>query len=224
MSLDEQGVVVVIVDSAVRRALGNSPYNQRRWECAQAAAALGVPALRDLASDDLEGMREQHSVFGDNLRESGAAKSLEVAFSHPIKLIANALGVPPKIMLDMAKERGVATAALVGAKQHAIRQVEAGVEVRFLEHSSPREIYVTGMLDVNGTEGAPVTFTSNAAAPQWDDWGGLLRTEDYHDIGEQVRKAALNNDGGYFAILEGGYNHQVLGDNVLALIQGMSGN
>jgi acetoin utilization deacetylase AcuC-like enzyme len=37
-----------------------------------------------------------------------------------------------------------------------------------------------------------------------------------------VRKAALNNGGGYFAILEGGYNHQVLGDNVMALIQGMS--
>jgi acetoin utilization deacetylase AcuC-like enzyme len=55
-----------------------------------------------------------------------------------------------------------------------------------------------------------------------DDWGGLLRTEDYHDIGNLVRKAALNNGGGCFAILEGGYNHQVLGDNVMALIQGMS--
>jgi acetoin utilization deacetylase AcuC-like enzyme len=57
-----------------------------------------------------------------------------------------------------------------------------------------------------------------------DDWGGLLRTDDYHDIGKWVRKAALNNDGGYFAILEGGYNHQVLGENVLAFIQGMSDN
>jgi acetoin utilization deacetylase AcuC-like enzyme len=57
-----------------------------------------------------------------------------------------------------------------------------------------------------------------------DDWGGLLRTEDYHDIGKLVRKAALKNGGGYFAILEGGYNHQVLGDNVLSLILGMSGN
>ena len=56
-----------------------------------------------------------------------------------------------------------------------------------------------------------------------EDWGGLLRTEDYHDIGNSVRTAALNYGGGYFAILEGGYNHQVLGDNALALIQGMSG-
>ena len=55
-----------------------------------------------------------------------------------------------------------------------------------------------------------------------DDWGGLLRTDDYHDIGKLVRQTAQRNDAGYFAILEGGYNHQVLGDNVLALIQGMS--
>jgi acetoin utilization deacetylase AcuC-like enzyme len=55
-----------------------------------------------------------------------------------------------------------------------------------------------------------------------DDWGGLLGTDDYYDICNWVRKAALNNDGGYCAILEGGYNHHVLGENVLALIQGMS--
>jgi galactokinase len=54
LTLDDQGVAVVIVDSAVRRSLGDSPYNQRRRECAQAAAALGVPALRDVAPDDLE--------------------------------------------------------------------------------------------------------------------------------------------------------------------------
>jgi len=36
-----------------------------------------------------------------------------------------------------------------------------------------------------------------------------------------VRRAALQSKGGCFAILEGGYNHQVLGRNVLALIEGM---
>ena len=56
-----------------------------------------------------------------------------------------------------------------------------------------------------------------------DDWGGLLYTEDYEEIGYQVRSAAVRNGGGCFAILEGGYNHQVLGDNVLALMQGMAG-
>jgi len=40
--------------------------------------------------------------------------------------------------------------------------------------------------------------------------------------GGRVRSAADRNGGGCFAILEGGYNHQVLGQNVLALIQGMA--
>ncbi len=37
-----------------------------------------------------------------------------------------------------------------------------------------------------------------------------------------VRESALRAVGGYFAILEGGYNHLVLGANALALINGMS--
>ena len=51
---------------------------------------------------------------------------LDVALSHPIKLIANALGVPPDYMIEAGKETGVPVAALVGAKEHAIKQVNAG--------------------------------------------------------------------------------------------------
>ena len=67
--------------------------------------------------------------FGKNLSDDGAANSLEVAMRHPIKLVANALGVPPKIMLDLGKKNNIAVAALVGAKEHAIKQVEAGVDI-----------------------------------------------------------------------------------------------
>jgi acetoin utilization deacetylase AcuC-like enzyme len=65
--------------------------------------------------------------------------------------------------------------------------------------------------------GISAGFDNHAA-----DWGGLLNTEDYEDIGYRVRSAANRNEGGCFAILEGGYNHEVLGENVLALIQGMA--
>jgi len=37
-----------------------------------------------------------------------------------------------------------------------------------------------------------------------------------------VRQAARASEGGCFAILEGGYNHDVLGHNVAALIDGLS--
>lgn len=93
------------------------------------AFAAKILEEHGVSADDLEETRRSHAGFGDNLRESGAAKLLEVAFAHPIKLIANALGVPPKIMLDMGKTNDVVVAALVGAKQHAIRQVEAGVDI-----------------------------------------------------------------------------------------------
>ena len=55
-----------------------------------------------------------------------------------------------------------------------------------------------------------------------DDWGGLLATEDYYTIGDLVKAASIRCGGGCFGILEGGYNHDVLGQNVLALIQGLS--
>jgi NAD(P)H-dependent flavin oxidoreductase YrpB (nitropropane dioxygenase family) len=58
-----------------------------------------------------------------------ALELLEVSFQHPIKLIANALGVPPKAMIEMGKKHGVPVAALVGAKEHALRQVAAGVDI-----------------------------------------------------------------------------------------------
>lgn len=81
------------------------------------------------ASDITDDTRRHGMQFGDNMRDSGARKLLDVAFSHPISLIANALGVPPDFMLEMGKTNGVKVAALVGAKEHAIRQVQAGVDI-----------------------------------------------------------------------------------------------
>ena len=60
--------------------------------------------------------------------ENGLAL-MEVAFRHPIRLIANALGIAPPAMIKEGKQRGVPVAALVGAKEHAIRQAEAGVDI-----------------------------------------------------------------------------------------------
>jgi len=58
-----------------------------------------------------------------------ALELLDVSFRHPIRLIANALGVPPKTMIEMGRKHGVPVAALVGSKEHALRQVAAGVDI-----------------------------------------------------------------------------------------------
>lgn len=54
---------------------------------------------------------------------------LDVAFAHRISLVANALGTPPPDLVARGKQAGVAVAALVGQPKHAVRQLEAGVDV-----------------------------------------------------------------------------------------------
>jgi len=91
--------------------------------------AAGILERYGLPTDGLDQARPESLLFRRNLTLAGAEASLEVAFSHPIRLIANALGLPPQIMLDMGRSRGVAVAALVGAKEHALRQVATGVDI-----------------------------------------------------------------------------------------------
>ncbi|GAB5438879.1 MAG: nitronate monooxygenase [Falsiruegeria mediterranea] len=82
-----------------------------------------------VAADDLDGARKDLLHFSHNMNSAGAQEMLDVAFSFPIKLIANALGTPPQIMIDRAREAGVPVAALVGARKHAELQVAAGVDI-----------------------------------------------------------------------------------------------
>ncbi len=54
------------------------------------------------------------------------------------------------------------------------------------------------------------------------DWGMELSTEDYTAIGEMLAEHARRYcRGRLFAVLEGGYNHQVLGKNVKAFLEGL---
>ncbi|MEW6074211.1 MAG: galactokinase [Planctomycetota bacterium] len=43
------GTAVVVLDTATRRGLVDSAYNERRAQCEEAARAFGVPALRDVS-------------------------------------------------------------------------------------------------------------------------------------------------------------------------------
>jgi NAD(P)H-dependent flavin oxidoreductase YrpB (nitropropane dioxygenase family) len=91
--------------------------------------AAGVLKEHGVEPGDLDSDRNNSVNFARNMRAEGAANSLEVAFQYPIKLIANALGVPPPVMLELGKKHNVPVAALVGAKEHAVAQVQAGVDI-----------------------------------------------------------------------------------------------
>jgi acetoin utilization deacetylase AcuC-like enzyme len=55
-----------------------------------------------------------------------------------------------------------------------------------------------------------------------EDWGGLLKTEDYLTIGKWAKEASLEHcQGRRFGVLEGGYNHSVLGRNVKSFLHGL---
>jgi NAD(P)H-dependent flavin oxidoreductase YrpB (nitropropane dioxygenase family) len=80
---------------------------------------LGVPPLPD--GDGREGVLGWlHSV---------ARSHVEVALSHRPVLIANALGSPPKDVIDQAHSAGVKVAALAGAAKHAVSHVRNGVDI-----------------------------------------------------------------------------------------------
>lgn len=69
------------------------------------------------------------NAFGENMRGEGAERLLDVAFAHPIGLIVNALGVPPPAMFERARKKGVPVGALTGAREHAIKHAQAGVDI-----------------------------------------------------------------------------------------------
>ena len=81
---------------------------------------LGVPPLSHDAAEVGGVLGWLHSV---------AKSHAEVAFRHPIKLIANALGSPPADVVDAAHDHGVPVAALAGKPEHATRHVDKGIDI-----------------------------------------------------------------------------------------------
>jgi NAD(P)H-dependent flavin oxidoreductase YrpB (nitropropane dioxygenase family) len=93
------------------------------------AFAADVLARAGIDDEGLDEARRETLFFARNLQQGGAEDLLDVAFAHPIGLIANALGVPPPVMLERGRQHGVPVAALVGAREHAVQQVRAGVDI-----------------------------------------------------------------------------------------------
>ena len=66
---------------------------------------------------------------GDNMRQAGADAVLETAFNHPVKMVVNALGVPPNFMISRARANNVVVGALAGAKEHAVKHADARIDL-----------------------------------------------------------------------------------------------
>jgi galactokinase len=77
------GTTVVVLDTGTRRDLVASAYNERRAACEEAAARLGLAALRDAGEDDLARLpagalrRRARHVITENARTAAAAEALQ---------------------------------------------------------------------------------------------------------------------------------------------------
>lgn len=88
----------VILDTATRRGLVDSAYNERREQCETVACHFGVPALRDIALEQLEAKlgvldmqlyRRARHIITANQRVLDAVKALEVGDAETLGLLMN---------------------------------------------------------------------------------------------------------------------------------------
>lgn len=83
-------------------------------------ARYEVPPLAD-ATDERVGTM--------SVSKQGIAPLLDVAFAHPIALVASALGEPDEELVERAHARGVLVAALAGRAEHARRHQAMGADL-----------------------------------------------------------------------------------------------
>ena len=136
-----------IADEVGDRPFGVDIIVPAKYE-GKADGGLSVSSLRDMIPpthrDFLNEMMDRYDVpelppKEDDAPRAGESEApmtyeqavplMDVAFSHPISLIVNALGPPPPDMIERAHANGVKVGALAGKKSHAVRHVAAGVDV-----------------------------------------------------------------------------------------------
>jgi NAD(P)H-dependent flavin oxidoreductase YrpB (nitropropane dioxygenase family) len=122
------GIDVLVPENLATRGEGSITARSLEARIPEAHRLFAASLLADAGVTP----RSVEESFGDRPQPfdpENALLVLEAAFKHPIKLIANALGVPPREMIEMGKAHGVPVAALAGAREHAVRLAEAGVDI-----------------------------------------------------------------------------------------------
>ncbi len=118
-------------------------------------------------------------------------------------------------ILDFDLHYGDGTVNILGGKDYiTIHNPEA----------SERELYLESIESKLWSVKPSIIAVSAGFDNHVEDWGGLLTTEDYYEIGKMIYQRAQELKIGVFGVLEGGYNHSVLGKNVRAFVKGLCGN
>ena len=115
-------------------------------------------------------------------------------------------------ILDFDLHFGDGTVNILGGKGYA---------TIFNPSSSNRGEFLKQVAKNLPAEGVDIIGVSAGFDYAKEDWGGVLEESDYTEIGQMVREAARKCIAGCFGILEGGYNHKVLGHNCMAFLEGL---
>ena len=92
-------ITIVVLDTATRRGLVDSAYNERRRQCKAAARFLGAPALRDVTPAEFDGKagaldpvlnRRARHVIGENSRTLEAAGAMSQGDPEKLGRLINA--------------------------------------------------------------------------------------------------------------------------------------
>jgi NAD(P)H-dependent flavin oxidoreductase YrpB (nitropropane dioxygenase family) len=109
-------------DATPEHLLTLIPDGHRRF-VSEVLDEAGIPPLPADAD------RRAPKAAGLNVDAEGPGQ-LEVTLGHRgVRLVVNALGPPPKYIVDQCHDAGLLVGALVGSRQHAERQLTQGVDV-----------------------------------------------------------------------------------------------
>ncbi len=84
----------------------------------------GIPELPEDEAAELK----REIVKGMNFTPRESLEMVEACMKHPIKLIVNALGSPPKSLVEEAHAKGIKVGALAGKPRHAIKHRDVGCD------------------------------------------------------------------------------------------------
>lgn len=132
----------------IEKEIGDKPYGV---DLLLPTRFVGSDKTGGMSFDELDSkIPEEHRRFLDDLLEQHSVPALpddaklgegfavgyerqkdmiEIIMEHNISLIASALGPPPPWMIEMGREKNIKVAALAGTVEHAVRHVEAGVDI-----------------------------------------------------------------------------------------------
>lgn len=183
------GTSVVVLDTATRRELVTSAYNERRAQCEAASRAFGVPALRDVtverlqregsSLDPLTRRRARH-VVTENARTVQAADAMAAGDAATLGRLMDESHVSLRddfgvssaaldAMVDAAHEVGCFGARMTGAGFGgcAVALVESGQTAGFVDRVSAayasRTSHTPSVYVCHATDGADIV--SSGATP-----------------------------------------------------------